>query len=359
MISMLRPALVLALSGALLASGAAAAYADSQEELVNRYSTLSGALISAQAQSQDLSISNYLKATQATLYTLPAQNQPTSMAVLASRDLTLMAGTPLHATSITELNSQLAQSGVAFTSSDYSSLSSLAGAVTGKFGSADAQVTLAGAQWAASMGTLTAPELSVPTAPEVGTPAVPENALPFGLLVNKTVTRIAVDAPQLLNQIMATGISTPKQQAAWNKAMAAAWEGSETDLASTVPDSCTGGMLAIMASGDPSSGDSYEDCDTACRAGGLYLHNQSLSIFNPQRLSPVPEALNTAMTAADVDALPPAVREALASQSVPPMMANPAALISGVGTSCGTARQNTTATLSTTLPGIWGNLNIP
>ena len=342
----------------LVLAFAPSAHADGQgqQALLDRYSTLSGALINAQAYSQNMTVGQYLSSMKATISTLPPAPGLKSSGVLAVSSLDVPGGQRLSASSLTDLNQQLSQSGAAFATDDYASLEALATAVVSKSAGADAQVTAAGAAWATSLGQLSAGTLTMPTVGEVAVPQYSAEALPFGLLINKSLTQMALQAPGMVASIGSSGLGGPKAQKQWAAAMNAAWAGSQQDLESTLPDQCTGGMMAVMATGNPGSAAGYGSCGTACVAGGLYLHNQAMSIFDPQVNSVIPNPVNGTLNAATVGNLPPALAQSIQTQTPAAGGSSLAALLSSNATGCSAASASTTGLMQSSLPGVWANL---
>lgn len=350
------------LSVTLLAFGclAPAASADDagQKSLVERYSTLSGALISAQAQRQQLTVSQYLKNTQATVYTMPASDGMSAVSVLASQNPAKGMGMRLQASSLSDLNQQLAANKVAFSSSDYSSMEALANAMREKSGSADAQVTAAGAKWVGQLSGLTTGQLTAPTEQKVAAPAVTAESLGFGLFLDKSITQLATSRPDIISSVQATGLGSKSGQKAWAGAMSTAWAQSGQDITAALPSPCTGGMLAVMATGDASSAAKYGSCGTGCVAGGMYLHSQALDLFNGGSSAVTDPGLNTAGAITPLTVLQdlPGGAQTGALGSIANTTPDLNQMLSGNGTACSTASANTTNVLKQTLPGVWGGL---
>ena len=269
------------LSLAFVLGSAGSAMAYEQQDLVDRYSTLSGALINLQAGNQKMSLGDYLGNTKATIYSLPESPGLSRLSLLSAPGSNASAGTRLQAATLPELNRQLLGAGLGLSSSDYNNVESLAEAVKAKSSSVDAQVIGAGALWASKLSTLSAPAISTPNAGAgPALPEVPAGALSFGLLLNKGLTQMAMDSPKIFSQVAATGVGTDEANSAWKSAFSKAYDGSQQDLSQVVPDACTGGLLSVAVSGDPASADAFGDCGQGCKATGQYLHAQVDGMFS-------------------------------------------------------------------------------
>lgn len=350
----------------MLAAPTAHANSSGQQALVDRYSTLSGAIISSQAHNQKVSLRDYLSNSQATVYSLPDTPSVSRLSILDAPGASNILGTPLEATSVTDLNADLVDLGVGFSKDDYADLTSLATAVQNKSGSLDAQVTAAGAVWASQLGSLASGQLQAPQTPNnPGSLAVPEGALGFGLLLNKSLTRLAMDSPKLFDQVSASGVGTNATRKAWSSALSSAWEGSSQDLASVIPDRCTGGLLGVAATGDPSTANEFGDCGPGCRAAGQYIHTQVEGLF----AKPARENQYRPVRGEGYDPSAPLDEQ---RQNLPGVLANslqpsPAQnyaedldnLLINNGSVCNQASLTTRDVMSSALPSVWSSLQNP
>lgn len=205
--------------------------------------------------------------------------------LLSADQLAGLTGTvaPVQASSAVELDALLAASGLTVSDKKYSKLSDLARQVTRAARTPDGAVTLAGAAWASQMRALRAPALARPGTPSAAMPGISADALPFGLLMNKALTQMIADNPDMVGAAQASGLGSAKLQTAWNTAMFKAYTASNADLTTMLPNRCVGVMMGVMATGDtktPTNG-----CAKSCIVAGQYLHAQSGAAFDPQRNS--------------------------------------------------------------------------
>ena len=105
----------------------------------------------------------------------------------------------------------------------------------------------------------------------------------FGLFADKSLTTLVNNNPGLFSQAAKSGLGSKALSSAWDKSMLSAYNNSRADFASVLPDPCTGGMLAVMASGRASSAKKAggSKCGSGCVAGGLYLNSQTSALFSP------------------------------------------------------------------------------
>jgi hypothetical protein len=354
---------------AITLAGAGTAFADSssQQALVDRYATLSGALINSQALSQNTSLSDYLSTSRATVYSMPESPTISRLSILDAPGASAILGTRLSATSVGDLNTKLLAAGQGFTNSDYQGMSALVDAVKLKSSTIDGRVTLAGAAWASSLGTLASAKLEAPKItgePEI--PQVPQGALPFGLLINKGLTQMALDSPKLFTQVTQSGVGSASANKAWKSALGSAWSNSQQDLASVVPDSCTGGLLSVVATGDSASANAFKECGLGCRAAGQYMNSELLSLFSKptqdNKFKPAPTTGGTGnKTDKQLESVLPGI---LADQALTPTPSEAygddlETMLINKSPVCGAVSVSTRTAMANTLPNVWGSLNVP
>lgn len=340
-----------ALVAALVATPAAAAEPSPDEPS----SSLTSALLALYAEQSGQTLDSYLRANDVMVGTTSGLT-----ALLSGEQAQAATGqdgvTSLQAGTVAELDDQLAQTGLSLDLRSYTSLSDLAADVVAKSHTADGAVTLAGAQWAAQLGTLRTPEL---TAPQVGQPTAPsisQEALAFGLLMDQSLARTVLAAPDLFAAAASSGVGSDALAGVFGEQMLAAWDASSTELTSVLPDKCTGAMLAVMASGNPAAGDDYGSCNPACVTGGLYLNAQSSKLFG---------ATSNLMSGQTGQLWTYETLQAAQSWRAQDMLEQNPALVqqlladdgtAGGAASCAQASAQTSATLSQTLPGIFSQL---
>ena len=323
------------------------------------WSSLTAAMISVHAKSSQNTLDTYLQKSGLTLSspqttvdpsaptdTLPATiSSPTVLSPTQASNLGL-SGKSLTATSFDELSKKLEQSGAGLNRSDTANLDALARAVQTKAVDWDSMVTRAGAVWVGQLGKMHTAAL---VSPNVPAPTVPKNALPFGLLLDRTLEQNVKNSSSTLGAAQSSGLGTGTTPAAWNAAMGQAWAQSSKDLLASVPDPCTGTMLTTMATGTESAGSS--GCSPGCVTGGKYLHQQMSTLFTSGRTSALNNPTSDVWNAKSVNNLPGWVSETITGS-------NPG--LSTLDTSgsdpCTTASNAATTTASRALPEVFSSL---
>src|SRR5690606_31330355 len=253
---------------------AASASDDPHQAMAENYSSLAAAMMSMYAEQSDQTLEQYLSNQQVML--VPSQLPGTSLpadidtdpdapglptaaelgsmasaldpasglldvsAMTAGSGLLLSAeqaaalgqasAQPLRATDVTSLSKELSKAGLALDTSGMKSINQLAAAVGRSAKTADGAVTLAAATWASELAALNVPQLRTPGAPNVSAPTVPADALGLGLLMNKSLTRLVSDHPDLVAQAQKNGLGNKDIVKAWNSSMAKAYAGSSGSL---------------------------------------------------------------------------------------------------------------------------------
>lgn len=388
-------------SSVVLCAGAAAAAApaetDPHKALVDQYSSLSGALLTFYADQEKSSLSTYLESQQVTLAPLTVANpveehesgeptatptaggyedmsSPTAAAsptagssptvvgglLTASQAQSLgLSGKAVTANSLVDLNRQLSSAGLTMDTSGLKSLDALATKVAANSATPDGAVTLAGAKWVSELSALHTPSLSTPKASTPNAPGIPKDALPYGLLLNKSLTTMITDFPDMFADAKKSGLGSAAMTKAWNSSMLKAYNSTKTDLSQMLPDKCTGAMLAVMASGNASSAAKAGagSCSPSCLTGGMYLHNQAKSLFDPGRGSIVPNPTSPVWSSSTYNQFQGWAKGLALSQN-PTLGGTLAQQLTGPTTTagCDAASQATTNSLSKTLPGVFSSL---
>lgn len=359
------------LSTTLLATPASARPAPSPEPTPSataapstegQYSSLTGALMNMYAKQSGTTLQSYLSANQ--MMVKAAGNDdgtpvPGSAGLLgAGGAMTAADGaTELSATSVGELDAQLAGAGYTLDLRNYSSMRDLAADVVAKSHTADGAVTIAGAQWMTQLGSLRSPTLSTPTVGGASMPGIPQEALAFGLLLDQSVAGTVLNAPDLFAAAAANGVGSEALAQVFSQQMMTAWEASNESLTNVLPNKCTGAMLAVMASGDKDSAQAYTGCAPACTTGGLYLNGQTSSLFGAQSAQMSGELSDNLWTYETLLSAQQWRTRDLLEQN-PGLVQG---LLADDGTAggaqlCGVASQSTKTALSSTLPGVFSNL---
>jgi hypothetical protein len=237
--------------------------------------SLTGALLALYAEQAGQTLDGYLAAND-----LMVSTSSGVATLLAGADV---AADPqaqrLSASTLPELDDQLAERGLTLDLRSYATLTDLAADVIAKSHTADGAVTLAGAQWTAQLAALRSPDLTAPSVGQPGMPTIPQEALAFGLLLDQSIARTVLQAPDLFAAAGRSGVGSDALATVFSDQMLSAWQDSAASLTSVLPNQCTGAMLAVMASGDPGAAQGFGQCNPACVTGGLYLNAQTSFLF--------------------------------------------------------------------------------
>lgn len=387
---------------ALLCAPTAHAAGD-QKALVDQYSSLSGALLGFYADQSQETLAQYLARQQVTLApttigdpvaerleSMPSTGGPTGtptesgygsldgapQAPSASSPVEPTGGAggvlsapqaaalgldakSVNAATVTDLNKQLAAAGLTVNTSGFKSLDALAAKVAATSSTPDGAVTLAGARWIQQLSTLHTPALGKPSATRPSAPGIPKDALPYGLLLNKSLTTMITDHPDMFADAKKSGLGSTAMSNAWGASMLKAYKASSADFASVLPSPCTGGMLAVMASGDPASAAKATGgkCSTSCVTGGMYLNSQSKALFDPARASIIANPTAQVWNGATYGAFQGWAKGLAMSQN-PDLNSSLTKTLGGANntTGCGAAAKATQTSLGKTLPGVFAAL---
>lgn len=397
-----RTCLVAVVAGVTLLTGGTIASADTrpssagtQDALTGQYSSMSTALLDLYARQSSQTIGDYLVSQQlllstATLEQAPEQSpspapseMPTSAPTVSSSPeasaapqaptlpATPALGTsstlgqdagqaaPVTASTVAELDAALKGAGLALDTSGFKDLNSLARGVAAKSNTIDGAVTIAGAQWMTKLGQLRTPALGTPKAQSAQMPGLPKSALAFGLFADKSLTRAMSSSPELFAQVQRSGVGSSALAKSWQQSMAQTWAASGKDFSKVLPDPCTGGMLSVMATGNPHSASKSgaRGCSTACITGGLYLNSQTTSLFSSGVASSQGNPYSSMWNTTTLNGLQPWQQKQLLAQN--PSLAKSILNPDGGGASSAACSASSTASssaLTSTLPGVFKNL---
>jgi hypothetical protein len=290
---------------------------------------------------------------------LPDQKALQVPALGSAKELAKALGpvAPVNATTLSGLNKTLSASGLTIDLKAYDSLDALARGVAAKSNTIDGSVALAGAKWVADLATLRTPSLTTPNAPAPTMPGLAKDSLVFGLFADKSLAKMITDSPDIFAAVGKSGVGTDAAARAWNAAMMGVYRDTNKDLAKVLPDPCTGGMLAVMASGDPAKvGDFGSGCSTACVTGGLYLNSQTKSMFTPGTSGVHSNPLSNVWNSGTLSDLQSWQKQVLLEQNPQLTSALLADNAPQASASCAAASTATSAALGATLPGIFNRL---
>lgn len=339
-----------------------------QAALAEQYTSLSGALINYYATSSSQTLSDYLAAVNLPLSPVTAPTDPGTGTAAPTATVPSSGALPSTGpagptgptagtgpvSTLAQLNATLARSGMTLDVSAYQTLAQLTAGIAAKADTPDGAITLAGAQWAANLAALHTPTLTTPQAGSVSMPQVPAGALMFGLFLNKSITNLVNDHPDVFANVAKSGLGTPAATAAWNASMLSAVGATQTDIAKVLPDQCAGGMLAVMASGNPASAGRFS-CGQDCTAGGMYLHQQAQGLFDHSASSTIPDPTRPVWSSNTYAGLQD-WQKALIAQQNPSLNSQLSQTLTGSSGVCATAAQATTGALGSALPGVFGQL---
>lgn len=194
------------------------------------------------------------------------------------------------------LNKGLDSKGMTLDTNSYSDLDLAKQDILAKGSSIDALMVATGAGYAEQLAALRAPSMSSPNSPNLdksSATSMPQEGLAFGLFLNKSLTDLVTNSPDVFSQLQTSGLGTPAAQEAWNKSMLNAMSNSSGDLTTMLPTACGGVFLSAMASGDASSASKSMPASGGCGSclvSGLYSHGQMSQLFNPNiaTVNPMP-----------------------------------------------------------------------
>lgn len=316
---------------------------DGMADLRSRYSSLSGALIAFYAHQSGQPLSSFM-----------ATNGP---AVSALTGTTLSGAQAIN--DVGGLNAAMA-GGMA--GKDFNSYTTT---LSERGSSIDAAVINAGATWAQELSQLRAPALTQPTMPNMDTSAataIPAEGLVFGMFLDKSLTAMVTDFPDLFAQTRASGIGTPGAQAAWNRSMTQALASSRPDFTAMLPSPCHGVMLTAMASGDAghartTAGAGGAGCGS-CLATGLYLNSQVSRLFNPSSTTTQSNPTDKVIPPAEWNRMQGWQQNLIKDQNPQLSSGLDASLRStGTGAECSSSKPAAKAAAKVTLPGVFASLN--
>lgn len=230
--------------------------------------------------------------------------------------------------------------------------------------SIDAAVVSAGANWAAQLGAIRAPELNAPSAPKMDTAAasaMPTESLAFGLFLDKSLTAMVVDFPDVFAQVRNSGVGTAASKAAWDQSMMTALSASRPDFTAMLPSPCHSVMLTAMASGD--AGQARTATNGAggcggCLATGLYMNSQMGRLFNPQATSTQVNPADSMVPPAEWNHMQGWQKNAILDQNPDLAAGLRASLRAGDGVAdCSATSTATGAASRVALPGVFAQLN--
>jgi hypothetical protein len=389
-------------SGSLTATGGA-----QMEELAARYGSLGGALINFYATQKGMTATSFMQQNPETvaallgitpqqLQDLPADGSitpgtgPSGLPSLDPSTQTVLdpsgrpvidpsgmpainpSGLPVPQTSATtpasqadqlsQLQQQIAAAGLSFTSGKYASLEEYAGKLSAQSSGVDAAVVASGATWAKNLAALRVPSLAKPTASvnQSSASKMPKEGLMFGLFLNKSLTSLVSDSPDVFGQVQKSGVGTSSATSAWQQAMQKAAISSQADFTKMLPSQCGASLLAGMGTGSAAKANSIAGSGcSSCTVTGLYMNSQMLRLFDSSASSTTQNTKDGVINPAEWNKLQNWQKQAILQQN-PNLQQSLSSSISGGSnngsSNCATGSTATSGALSSTLPGVFSNL---
>ena len=310
----------------------------SQSTYADQYNSLAAAMLNFYATSSGVSLQAYA-----------AANPGMVASMLGNPALAL---TLPQMTAGTNFQSFMGSSGATLDLASVRSTDDLFAEVNSKSMSIDGQVTLFGASYATALANMHAPSLKMPGLDTSGLSSatgVPVEGLAFGLFMDKSLTNLVSNHPDVFAQVRSSGVGTPAAMAAWKSSMMQAGTSVGSDLA-RLPMPCIAEMLQSMATG--SSAGSSSSC-TACAVAGSYLHNQTSQLLDPNQNSSIPGANSNQPAPTQpwlsdqLNSANPGLSTQLSQVLAP----------SSTTAACGASSAASSAALSNMLPGLFSGLN--
>jgi len=245
------------------------------------------------------------------------------------------------ANSLASLRAQLDSSGASLHLNGLNSMPALVAQLSAKKGTLDGKAVLTGMSWADQLASL---HMTGAAAPVGG------DAMMFGLFYNQSLSSLIANHPDVFASV-GSGLGSPAAQAAWASAMANAGAATSMDL-SKLPEPCLVGMFSAMGGG--SSGSGTGACG-ACQVGGSYISNAMSKIFNPSQNSVIP-TVGGGVSASQWSQEQGWLQNGTVNQN-PSLSQSLNASFGGGGLgSCTSSSAATSGALTSTLPGVFGNL---
>jgi hypothetical protein len=199
--------------------------------------------------------------------------------------------------SMTDLESRIANAGLVPGArvSGVASPTSLAASIAGAAPSPDTLSVLGNVNLANRLAGISTPALSIPamgaarlTNPGLVTTeelqAQPSDSLAFGLFQNQTLAQLATSAPDIFNQVSASGVSDGRAAAAVSSAQGTAQQALSQGLGASLLAPCHAVLMASMVSGSGAAGQNIAPAGTdcsPCAAAGVFLHSNSNRLLTP------------------------------------------------------------------------------
>jgi hypothetical protein len=309
-----------------------------KQQLRERYGSLSSAMADFYAAQRGNSLAQL------------AADSPETMAQLLGIDETLIAG--LDLSNSAALNNSL--SGLGVTTLDAATGTGFEGVMAAR-----------AAGWFEQMAALRAPELvSAGTIdPKLAT-SLPREGLRYGLFVNKSLTALVTDHPDVFTQVSKSGKLDAAGMTAWRNAMLQGFKATMADPSKALVSGCGAAQLAAMATGSASEtyrllGSGAGGC-TPCITSGLYLHDQTLRLVDPSRNSVLgANAGPNTIAPGTWSQLQPWQQEAIKQANPKLGTALKGTLATGPTSGCGASSAATSATVRSNMGGAIGSLLQP
>lgn len=320
------------------------AYSQTQAQMMEmqlRYGSLSSAMVGYYAGGANQKLSSFLNGSPGTFgsFTGLSQEEFSNMAMSLGKNATLA-----------DLDSLMEQSNLTLSSQAYQDVSSAASELDAKSTTFDALVVKAGTNWAQSVMSLRAPQLVTPSVPQVKddrSVQLPAEGLAFGMFVNRSLNALVRQWPNVMGEVVASGVGSKEAQQAWKQSMQAAMGASKPDFESMLPSECGSAFIQGLA------GNVTSNACAPCVSAGRLASSQLDLLFAPGSGSVIPNSADPALNPAEWANLTPFQKEQILKQN--PSIADAVAASSAASSNevgCASLGSNVQGSVTGSLPSV-------
>ena len=320
------------------------AYSQTQAQMMEmqlRYGSLSSAMVGYYAGGANQKLSSFLNGSPGTFgnFTGLSQEEFSNMAMSLGKNAT-----------VADLDSLLQQSDLTLSSQAYQDVNAAANELDAKSKTFDALVVKAGANWAQSVMSLRAPQLVTPSVPQVKddrSVQLPAEGLAFGMFVNRSLNALVRQWPNVMGDVVASGVGSVEAQKAWKQSMQAAMTASKPDFESMLPSDCGAAFIQGL------SGNVTSNACSPCVSAGRLASSQLDLLFSPGSGSVIPNAADPALNPTEWASLTPFQKEQILQQN--PSIADAVAASTSASSSevgCAGLGSNVQGNVTSSLPSV-------
>ena len=320
------------------------AYTQTQMQMMEmqlRYGSLSSAMVGHYAGGANQKLSSFLSGSAGTFGSFSGANPEDfkSMALSLGKNATLE-----------DLDALFERADLTLSSQAYQDVNTAALELDAKGDTFDSLVVKAGATWAQSVMSLRAPQLMTPAVPQVKddrSVQLPAEGLAFGMFVNRSLNALVRQWPNVMGNVVASGVGSAESQKAWQQSMQVAMNASKPDFESMLPSDCGAAFIQGL------SGNVTSNLCAPCVSAGRLASSQLDLLFAPGSGSVIPNAANPALNPTEWANLTPFQKEQLLKQnpSIAQAVANSSAASSNdVG--CSRLKYNVQSNVTGSLPDV-------